>query len=175
MKKFLSVVPITLLAASVCYAQVTSVPTTTLNLTVGNEAAIVVGTTTGFSTSSTFAPYTTSTPFTYYIRTSKTTGAGSITVQFNSDWAATGGPSIASPPTAGDYLSYVNTVSSPGTVGAAGNIAALTTQYSVATFGAGASSAIGGNSGSVAWSLVNDPKYAQGSYSITATFTISAS
>jgi hypothetical protein len=44
----------------------------------------------------------------------------------------------------------------------------------VATFGAGASSAIAGNTGSVAWSLVNDPKYAQGSYSVTATFTISA-
>jgi hypothetical protein len=174
MKKTLMVASIILFGAAMSHAQVTSVPTTTLNLTVGNEAAIVVGTTNGFSASTTFAPYTTSTPFTYYIRTSKSSGTGNISVQFNNDWAATGGPAIVGPPTAGDYLSYVNTVSTPGTASAAGNVTALTTAYPVATFGAGASSAIGGNTGSVAWSLVNDPKYAQGSYSVTATFTISA-
>jgi hypothetical protein len=174
MKKLLMVASTVMLAASVCYAQVTSVPTTVLNLTVGNEAAIVVGTTLGFASSGIFGAYTTSTPYTYYIRTSQTSGTGSITVQFNSDWAGSGGPMIIGPPTAGDYLSYVNTVSSPGTIGAAGNVTALSTPYSVATFGANNTSAIGGNPGSVAWSLVNDPKYAQGSYAITATFTISA-
>ena len=174
MKKTLLVASLVLLAASMSYAQTTSV----LNLTVGNEAVIVVGTTTGFSASSTFAPYTTSTPFTYYIRTSKTSGTANITVAFLSDWsgALAGGPAIVNPPTTGDYLSYINTVSLPGTAAVAGNVTAIgATGYPVATFGAGASSAIGGNTGSVAWSLVNDPKYASGSYSITATFTISAS
>jgi hypothetical protein len=44
----------------------------------------------------------------------------------------------------------------------------------VATFGAGASSAVAGNSGSVAWTLTNDPLYHTGAYSATVTFTISA-
>jgi hypothetical protein len=175
MKKTLMVASIMLLGAAVSHAQITSQPTTVLNLTVGNEAAIVVGTTAGFSASTTFAPYTTSTPFTYYIRTSQTSGTGNISVQFNNDWAGSGGPSINTPPTSGDYLSYVNSVSSPGTVAVAGNVTAVGAAYPVANFGAGAFSAIGGNTGSVAWSLVNDPKYAQGSYSVTATFTISAS
>jgi hypothetical protein len=173
MKKLLLAVPIMLLGASMSHAQIVSVPTTTLNLTVGAESAIVVGATAGFSTSTAFAAYTTSTPFTYYIRTSGS-GTGAISVKFVSDWAGTGGPAIVGPPTAGDYLSYVNSVSTPGTVGAAGNVTALGTAYSVATFASGAASAIGGNTGSVAWSLVNDPNYKQGSYSITATFTISA-
>jgi hypothetical protein len=174
MKKLLMVASTVLLAASVCYADNSNTGTSVLDLTVGNEAAIVVGTTPAFTSVGIFGTYTTSTPFTYYIRTSQTSGTGSITVQFNSDWAGSGGPSITTPPTAGDYLSYVNTVSSPGTIGAAGNITALSSPYSVATFGANATSAISGNPGSVAWSLVNDPKYAQGSYSVTATFTISA-
>jgi hypothetical protein len=175
MKKLLTLASLALLGSAIGFAQgVTSVPTTTLNLTVGTESAIVVGTTTGFSASTTFAPYTTSTPFTYYIRTSKSGGSGNISVQFDSDWSGTGGPKIVAPPTTGDYLSYVNSVSSPGTIGTAGNVTALTTPYTVATFGANVASAIGGNSGSVAWSLVNDPNYNQGSYNVTATFTISA-
>lgn len=178
MKKFLLLVPIALLGASMSYAQVTSVPTTTLNLTVGAEAAIVVGSTTGFSTSTTFAPYTTSTPFTYYIRTGKTGGTGSITVKFASDWAGSGGPSIAAPPTAGDALTYVcAAVQAPGTAcSGTQTVGAIGTAYPVATFGANASSGISGNTAnSVAWSLTNDPVYASGSYSVTATFTISAS
>jgi hypothetical protein len=175
MKKLLLAVPIMLLGASMSYGQgaIVSVPTTTLNLTVGAESAIIVGSTAAFSTSTAFAAYTTSTPFTYYIRTSGS-GTGAISVKFVSDWAGPGGPAIVGAPTAGDYLSYINTVSNPGTVGAAGNVTALGTAYSVATFSSGAASAIGGNTGSVAWSLVNDPNYKQGSYSITATFTISA-
>jgi hypothetical protein len=173
MKKLLLAVPVMLLGASMTHAQIVSVPTTTLNLTVGAESAIVVGTTPGFSTSTAFAAYTTTTPFTYYIRTSGS-GSGAITVKFASDWAGTGGPSITAPPTTGDYLSYANTVSSPGTAGTAGNITATGTAYSVAAFTSSAASAIGGNTGSVAWSLVNDPNYKQGSYSVTATFTISA-
>jgi hypothetical protein len=44
----------------------------------------------------------------------------------------------------------------------------------VATFGAGASSANAGTAASTAWSLTNDPLYHTGSYSATATYTISA-
>jgi hypothetical protein len=174
MKKLLILVPLLLLAASLSFAQVTSVPTTTLTVTVGAEAAIVVGTTPGFSLSTTFAPYTASTPYTYYIRTSSG-GTGNISVKFVNDWSPGGGPSITSSGTTGDYLSFTPSVTSPGTAAGKSNCAALNNAYPVATFVGSASSAIGGNTGSVAWSLVNDPAYAQGSYSITATFTISAS
>ena len=51
---------------------------------------------------------------------------------------------------------------------------AMTAATSVATFGAAASSAKAGNTGSVAWSLTDDPVYATGAYAATVTFTISA-
>ena len=88
MKKLLIALPLLLLGATMSYGQgaIVSVPTTTLNLTVGAESAIIVGTTPGFSTSTAFAAYTTTTPFTYYIRTSGS-GSGSISVQFTADWA----------------------------------------------------------------------------------------
>jgi len=176
MKRLLVLTSAMLLAASLSYGQ-SPAPTgnTRLTLTVGAEALISVDSTDAFSTSSAFTPYTATTNYTYYIRTSAS-GSGKITVQCNADWTGgTGGPSVASPPTTGDLLSFTSTVSSPGTA-VNGSIAALNTAYNIATFGAGAASATNGNSGnSVAWSLTNDPKYAQGSYSITATFTVSSS
>jgi hypothetical protein len=111
----------------------------------------------------------------YRARTSRGSGEGTITVKATVDFTPAGGPSIASPLTSGDALSYTSTVASPGTAASAQTVAALATSYPVATFGAGASSAIAGNTAnSVAWSLTNDPTYAQGSYSVTVTFTISA-
>jgi hypothetical protein len=44
----------------------------------------------------------------------------------------------------------------------------------VVTFGAAARSSAAGDTGSVSWSLTNDPKYATGTYTATVTFTISA-
>jgi hypothetical protein len=174
MKKILALASVLLLAAPLSFAQ-GPVETTTLSLTVGAEASITLAATPAFNSSTTFSTYTTATPYTYSIRTSKSGGTGSIAVSFTSDWSGSGGPSITSPPTTGDYLSFTSSVSGLPATATSGstNVTALTTGYPVATFGANASAA--GNTGnSVAWSLVNDPKYAQGSYSVTATFTISA-
>jgi hypothetical protein len=44
----------------------------------------------------------------------------------------------------------------------------------VVTFGADAKSAMAGNSGSVDWTLTNDPQYSTGTFTATVTFTISA-
>ena len=44
----------------------------------------------------------------------------------------------------------------------------------VATFAPDAHSARAGNSGSVAWTLVNDPAYETGTHTATVTFTVSA-
>jgi hypothetical protein len=151
--------------------------TTTLSLTVGPEASLTVttGTTTLATTSTTFGnPFSGSTNLTYQIRTSKTSGSGTLTLKITSDFAGTGGPSVAVPPSTGDALTYNCTVSSPGTACASGQTASTSTSTSVATFGAGANSTKAGNSASVAWSLTDDPVYAPGTYTATATFTIAA-
>ena len=150
--------------------------TTTLSVTIGAEAAIRIDTSTTnlTATGTVFNNYTGTTNFTYKVRTTQSTGSGNITLQITTDFSPAGGPSVATPPSAGDSLKYICTVSTPGT-GCSGSLTASTTaSTSVATFGAGASSANAGNAGSTAWTLINDPVYKTGSYSATATYTISA-
>jgi hypothetical protein len=150
--------------------------TTTLSVAVGPEASLTVttGTTSLTTAGTTFSnPFTGSTALTYLIRTTKTTGSGSITVRISTDFAPTGGPSVGTPPSTGDALTYTCTVSSPGTP-CTGSLTAAATATSVGTFVAGASSAKAGNSASLAWSLTDDPVYATGTYTATATFAISA-
>jgi len=176
MKKILALTSVLLLAASLSYAQSSTTGNTTLNLTVGPEAAIVVGSTGAFTAggSGSFANYATSTSFTYYIRTSSG-GSGSILLQVTSDFAPTGGPSVKTPPTSGDALTYTCSVQTPGTACTGTQTASTTSTTPVATFGAGVTSAKGGNpTNSVSWALTNDPVYAQGSYAATVTFTIAA-
>ena len=67
--------------------------TTNLQLTVGPEAALTVttGTTALATTGTNFTiPYTGTTNFTYQIRTSKTSGTGSITSKVTTDFGAYG-------------------------------------------------------------------------------------
>jgi hypothetical protein len=154
---------------------------TTLSVTVGAEAGLTVAaTSTLTSVGTNFATYTGTTALTYYIRTTQTTGAGSITAKVTTDFAPAGGPSVLTPPSVGDALSYTSSGTAPGN-NAVGNVmaftgitASTTAQTNVATFGADNRSLLAGNSESVAWSLSNDPKYKTGAYSATVTFTISA-
>ncbi len=147
----------------------------TVSVTVGAEADFTtVGNATLTTAGSTFLAYTGTTAFTYKIRTSQTTGSGAITLKITSDFSPTGGPSVASPPTAGDTLSYTCSVASPGTACSGSQTASTSSETSVATFGADAHSSASGDSGSVSWSLTNDPVYQTGTYSATARFTISA-
>jgi len=155
--------------------------TTTLNVTVGAEAGLTVAATSNLTSIGTnFTSFTGSTALTYYIRTTQSTGAGSITAKVTTDFAPVGGPSVATPPTGGDALTYTSSGAVPGnnSTGAvmafAGVTASTTAQTNVATFGADNRSVFAGNSESVAWTLTNDPKYKTGSYSATVTFTISA-
>lgn len=177
MKKLLALTAVLLLAASLSYAQGSSTGKATLNVTVGPEAGIVMGTTTALTSSSTFADYTASTALTYYIRTSTT---GSITLQVTQDFACGGGPCVTTPPTSGDALTYTTSGQQPGTTGTAtyyttAQTASTGSATPVVGFGSSAQSAKTGNSTSVAWDLTNDPAYKAGSYSATVTFTISAS
>jgi len=151
--------------------------TTTLSVVVGPEAAIQINTSTSSLTASgsTFTnDFTGTTAFTYKVRTTKTGGTGNIGVQVTSDFSPGSGPSVASPPSTGDTLSYTCTVTSPGTGCTGSQNASTTASTSVATFGADAHSAKAGNTGSVSWDLTNDPKYGTGTYTATVTFTISA-
>jgi hypothetical protein len=152
--------------------------TTTLSVTVGPEAALTVntGTTNMTTTGTNFSiPYTGTTSLTYEIRTTKTSGSGSVTVKITADFTGSGGPSVTTPPSTGDALTYTCTVSSPGSACTGSQTASTASSTPFGTWGAGASSTKAGNSASTAWSLTDDPVYATGTYTATATFTISAS
>jgi hypothetical protein len=150
--------------------------TTTLSVTVGPEASIAINTSsTSLSTSGgLFADFTGTTNFTYKVRTTQSTGAGSIVLEITSDFNGTGGPKVASPPSPGDALMYTCTVASSATGCGSAQTASTTSTTSVATFAPDAHSMKSGDAGSVGWTLTNDPVYKTGSYSATATFTISA-
>lgn len=151
--------------------------TTNLTVAIGPEAALSVtaATTPLATTSTTFGnPFTGTTTLSYLIRTSKSSGTGTITVLISSDFGGTGGPSVGTPPTAGDALAYTCAVSAPGTPCSGAQTASTKAATAVGTFGAGASSGKGGNAASLGWSLTDDPAYATGTYAATATFTISA-
>ena len=158
-----------LLAVPAAQAQFAASGTTNLTLTVGPEAALSVTESTPLTSVGTlFADFTGTTTFDYKIRTTRTGGTGSITAVVSNDFGA-GGPSAA-----GGDLTYTCTVSTPGT-GCTDTVTASTAATTnVATFGANARSARAGNSGSVSWSLVNDPQYETGSYTVVVAFSISA-
>ncbi len=161
--------------AATLLGQFATTGTTTVSVTVGAEAAIRIdtSTTTLTTAATTFAAYTGTTSLTYKIRTTQSTGTGAITSRVTTDFAPTGGPSVATPPTAGDLLQYTCTIASPGTACSGTQTASTSADTSVATFGADARSALAGNSGSVAWTLTNDPVYKTGTYTATVTFTMS--
>lgn len=177
MKKTLLMAAILLLGTSMAYAQLgTTAPTGILSVAVSAEAGLTVNTATTNLTSvgTNFSPYTGTTNLTYYIRTTKVGGSGSIVLQVTSDFSPANGPSVGSPPTVGDALTYTCTVSSPGTACSGTQTASTGSTTNVATFGANAHSTFAGNSASVAWSLTNDPLYETGTYTATVTYTISA-
>lgn len=148
--------------------------TATVGVTVGPEAAFTAATNATLTTAGKFAAYSASGTFTYQVRTTASTGSGSVTVKVTSDFSPTGGPSVATPPTSGDALSYTSSTGGVGT-GVSSTNASTSAATNVLTFGAGASSSATGDTGTVSWTLTDDPKYATGSYTATVTYTISAS
>jgi hypothetical protein len=173
MKKLLGVAAMLLLAASVSHAQGVPTGTTTLGVTVGAEAAIVIDTTsTNLTSTGTFLDYKGTTNLTYFIRTNN---GGAITLAFGgNDFSPAAGPSIMTPVTATDSLTYTCTNATAGTACPSQTVVSDIATYPVASFGALFQSAKAGNAASVVWDLTNDPAYKYGSYSATVTFTISA-
>ncbi len=152
--------------------------TTTLSVVVPAEAALTVTTaTTNMATASTTfgSAFTGSTSVNLKFRTSATTGSGTVTVKITTDFSPTGGPSVATPPTAGDALSYTCSITSSAACVTGSTTASTGSATNVVTMGAAKHSANAGDVATVGWSLTDDPVYAQGTYTATATFTISAS
>lgn len=153
-----------------------STGTTNISVTVAAEASLYVSTASTALTSSgtLFSDYTGTTNLLYKIRTSKGAGTGNIQAEVTTDFSPTAGPSVATPPTAGDALTYTCTVSTPGNACTGSQTASTSAQTPVASFNADARSARAGNSGSLSWTLTNDPQYATGAYTATVTFTVSS-
>jgi hypothetical protein len=163
-----------LIMAGTARAQLTG--TTSVTVAVAAEASLSINAATALSTSgTTFSnPFTGATSFTYKIRTTKVGGTGNITLRVTSDFPGPGGPSVLTPPSAGDALTYNCTLVALGTACTGPITSSTSTATNVGTFGADNKSAAAGNAGTINWSLTNDPMYSTGSYSATVTFTISA-
>jgi len=99
------------------------------------------------------------------VRTTTSGGSGAITVEVTAFGA--GGPVMTD-------LTYACTAA-VGAACSSGSAVSTTTGTSVITFGADAHSGDSGSSGTTAWTLVDKPGVKTGSYSSTATYTISAS
>ena len=167
-----------LLTASLAHAQTgTPTGTTTVSVTIGPQAGLnITNSSTPLTASgSNFNQFTGSTAMTYFVRTTTMGGGGFITVKVTSDFSPAGGPSVASPLTAADALTYTCTVVSPGTACTGAQIASTGSQTNVATFGTNVHTNSTGSTASVGWTLANDPNYKTGTYNATMTFTISAS
>jgi hypothetical protein len=149
--------------------------TTNVSVTVGAEAAIQVDSTGTplTTTGGIFADFVGSTNFSYKVRTSRTSGSGAITVQITTDFSPTGGPSVQNAAN-GDTLKFGCTLNGVGTACSGLPTISFTAATTVAQFGANARSSKNGDAGALAWTLTNDPAYEAGSYTATATFTISA-
>jgi len=141
--------------------------TSALNVTVGPEAtfASAFSATTLTAADTKFGGFAGTTNFTYKIRTTLSGGTGAITVQVST--FGTGGPAVAD-------LSYTCTAPSSGTPCGSSTPASTGTATNVVAFGADAHSADTGDAGTAVWALVDRTGVQTGSYSSTATFTISA-
>jgi hypothetical protein len=182
MKSTLRLIPLLALAllftASRALAQTGSpTGTTTVSVTIGPQAGLTItnSSTPLTASGSNFNLFTGSTGLTYFVRTTATGGGGSITLKVTSDFSPSGGPSVASPLTSGDALTYTCTVASPGTACTGTQTASTGSQTNLATFGTNVHTSSTGSTASASWSLANDPSYKTGTYNATVTFTISAS
>ena len=180
MKKTATTIAALLLTAALAHAQLGSgTGTTTVSVTVGAEAALnVTNSSTPLTSSGTnFTNFTGSTGLTYFIRTSQSSGSGSVTLKVTSDFSPANGPSVTTPPSTGDKLAYTCSVSGTGTACSSSQTASTGSSTTVITFGVDNHTTTfpGGDTATASWTLTNDPKYKTGSYTATVTFTISAS
>jgi hypothetical protein len=163
----LAMVTLGLAAVPSMFAQ--TIGTTTLGVTIAPEANITtISNPTLTNTGSTFNSFTGSTTFTYYVRTTTTSGSGTVTAEVTTPFAA--GSNI---PTAN--LSQVVSTTGVGTANTTPTAQSTSGAINVLTFGAGVNSSNTGDAGTISWTLLDKPSYATGTYSTVVTLTISAS
>lgn len=150
--------------------------TQTLTATFAPEGSLIVpSSATLASGATTFQPFTGAVALSYRARTTPA-GGGAITVSVTSDFAPTGGPSVAN-----GVLRYNCSGATLGT-GCSGTQTAttssqtpvLTLPASACTGGGGACSGPDPNLMNLVFALADQPNYPTGSYSARVTFTISA-
>ncbi|MGD1155574.1 MAG: hypothetical protein ABSA41_07065 [Terriglobia bacterium] len=157
--------------------------TQTLSLTLQAAGLLynVPGSVTLTHTGATFNAFTGTVTLQYRARTSSS-GSGTITVRATTDFpCASGGPCIATPPTAGDALKYTCSGATLGTNCSGTQTVSTTASTNVITIPAAACTGAGTpcnnaspNTVNVGFTLTDDPKYKTGNYSATLTWTISA-
>ncbi|HUQ94018.1 MAG TPA: hypothetical protein VM120_20225 [Bryobacteraceae bacterium] len=156
------------LAAAPAMFGATDTATTTLSVTVAAEASITVTASPTLSKGGTeFEAYTGNTTFTYKVRTSPTTGTGSVTAQVTTEFTGTGAPTTAD-------VSYTAATTGVGTANGSSTTASASAGTNVLSFGADAHSNDAGDSATISWSLADRPTYKTGTYSTTVTLTMSA-
>ncbi len=164
-RTLMMIVLVALAAVPAIYAQ-SATGTTTFDVTVVDEASISIdAATTGLTNSAIWGAYTGSTGFHYSIRTTAVGGSGTIKVQLDHALTNAGENTI---PLAN--LTYTSTVAD-GSVPETAQTAS-TSQTDVASFGTDAH--LDNKTGTVSWSLTDDPAYKTGSYEAVATFTIAS-
>jgi hypothetical protein len=156
--------------AGTAQAQWTPNPLGSVTVNIGAEASIRVDNSPAFSTSTTFQDYTATTNFTYKIRTAT---AATINLKVTTDFSGTGAPSVTTPVSTGDTLSYTCTGASPMSPNLTTTPASTAASTPVGTFAPNTHSLKDGTAGSVVWVLTNDPAYGIGSYTAVVTYTIS--
>jgi hypothetical protein len=118
----------------------------------------------------------------YRARTSQWSGRGAITLKATTDFTPAGGPSISRPPSAGDLFTYTCGGATLGascggtqTVSTTAATNVVTLGDSACTGGGAPCSSANPNTANITFTLTDDPTYKTGSYSVTLTWTISAS
>ena len=174
---------VTALACPLGLHAVTATITQTLQANIAAEAAF---STTSYSfplnkTGAIFNSFTGTLQLLFRARTGSTATTAGITMKATTDFTPLGGPSIASPPTAGDALKYTCSGASLGTnctgtqtVSTTASTPVITLPVSACTGGGSPCSSADPNSVTLNFTLTNDPKYKAGNYAATLTFTISA-
>jgi hypothetical protein len=133
-------------------------------------------------TGTVFDSYTSTITIQYRARTTTIVGTGSITVKASADFVcASGGPCIATPPSAGDALGYTcsgatlgsncpgtQTISTGGATSVVNAIPAGS-----CTGGGNPCTTANPNTVTMNFTLTDDPKYRTGSYTATLILTIS--
>jgi len=162
--------------AGSAHAQFASTGTTTLQVTNWPEAALQIAATTNLTTAGTIfnANYTGTTNLTYKVRTTKSTGNRRHTLKGDDRLQPVQRPLRPNTSDGRGYSDLTCTLTSPGTGCSSSQTASTSSSTPVGTFGADAKSASAGNSGSVAWTLTDDPQYSTGTYTATVTFYESA-